>query len=76
MNFQQKVIIMGSTYHSKRINKHYRYTVSRNRASRPKTFKTEAAAKKWAEANKITNYKLENLKSPENKDKKFRVVAG
>jgi len=66
---------MGSTYHTKRIFNNYRYTVSRSRSSRPKTFKTEAAAKKWAEINKIAKYTLENLKSPENKEMKIRIVV-
>jgi len=41
---------------------------------RPKTFKTEEAAKKYAEEKKIKIYKLENLKSPESKAKKIRII--
>ena len=37
----------------------------------PKTFKTEAAAKKHAEENKITNYTLKKVK----KDKKFQIIS-
>jgi hypothetical protein len=47
---------------------------ARRKRSRPKSFKTEEAAKKWAEANKITNYTLKNLKSTENKSKKIVVI--
>ncbi|MCB9358664.1 hypothetical protein H6503_01910 [Candidatus Woesearchaeota archaeon] len=42
---------------------------------RPKTFSTEESAKKYAETNKISKYKLVNLKSSENSKKKIRVVA-
>ena len=40
---------------------------------RPKTFKTEESAKKWAENNNIKNYELINLKNPENKLKKIKI---
>ncbi len=65
---------MGSTYFSKRLPKNKRYSTPRYRSKRAKTFKTEEAAKKYAEANKIKDYSLENLKSPESKQKKFRIV--
>jgi len=42
---------------------------------RPKTFKTEESANKWAEANKLKDYKLVNLRSASAKDKKIRVVC-
>ena len=45
----------------------------RCRSKRPKTFKTEEAAKKYAETNKIENYTLVNLKSTDSKQKKIRI---
>tara|TARA_Y100000310_G_C20698749_1_gene827734 strand:- start:1013 stop:1216 length:204 start_codon:yes stop_codon:yes gene_type:complete len=44
------------------------------RKKRVKTFKSEESAKAYAEKNKIDNYKLVNLKSPDNKNKKLRLV--
>jgi len=46
----------------------------RDRAKRPKTFKSEAAAKKHAESTGRKDYKIVNLKSPEAKSKKLRIV--
>ena len=46
----------------------------RKRKKRPKTFKTEASAKAWAEANKIKNYEIEDLKAS-SKVKKLRIVV-
>ena len=63
---------MGSVYFSKRIPE--RTTVRRPRA-RPKTFKTEEAAKAWAEKQGIKSYKFVNIKSPESKTKKIKIVA-
>jgi len=45
------------------------------RKVRPKTFSTEAAAKKYAEAAGISKYTLENLKSSSAKVKKIRIVT-
>lgn len=45
----------------------------RNRKKRAKTFKTEEAAKKYAEAKGIKNYQLVNLKSTASKQKKIRI---
>ena len=58
---------MGSTYYSKRLKSKLikRVNVRRER-TRPKSFKTEAAAKKWAEENNVKSYELKNLKSTEN----------
>jgi hypothetical protein len=47
---------------------------ARCRATRPKTFKSEEAAKKWAESQKITKYSIVNLKNPESASRKLRVV--
>ncbi len=65
---------MGSTYYIKRIfmrkrKPHY----GRDRAVRPKTFKTEEGARKWAEANKIKSYDLVDLKEGK-KERKIKVV--
>lgn len=46
----------------------------REKKKRPKTFKTEAAAKAYAEKHKIKDYKLVNLKSSEAKQKKIKIV--
>jgi hypothetical protein len=47
----------------------------RSRKTRPKTFKTEDAAKKYAESKGIKDYKLVNLKSSSSKRKKIKVVS-
>jgi hypothetical protein len=66
---------MGSTYFTKRLFKTKRKPkYGRDRAARPKTFSSEAAAKKWAEANKIKDYNLVDLKEGK-KEKKIRVVV-
>lgn len=49
------------------------FVTGRNRKARPKTFPSEAAAKKWAENQGIKQYTLENLKSPDSSAKKIRV---
>ncbi|MEA3378002.1 MAG: hypothetical protein U9Q69_00010 [Nanoarchaeota archaeon] len=48
---------------------------SRNRKKRPKTFKSEAAAKGWAEKNSLKKFKLVNLRLESSKDKKIKIVA-
>ena len=63
---------MGSVFYSKRLPTKRRV---RRERSRPKTFKTEEAAKAWAEKNKIKDYKLVNIKSKEAKTKKIKVVC-
>ena len=63
---------MGSTYFSKRIAER---TKVRRARTRLKTFKTEEAAKAWAEKQGIKDYELANIKSPESKTKKIKVVA-
>ena len=50
-----------------------RYQKSRNRTSRPKTFKSEESAKAYAEKNGMKDYKLVNLKSANSKTKKIRI---
>jgi|SaaInlStandDraft_6_1057023.scaffolds.fasta_scaffold283178_2 hypothetical protein len=62
---------MGSRLFSNR----YKYKLGRDRASRPKTFKTEEAAKQYAEANKIKKYEIKNLKSEASETKKLIIVA-
>jgi len=51
-----------------------KHTLKAKTSFRPKTFKTEEAANKYAEANKIKSYILENIKSPESKTKKIRII--
>ncbi|RME54468.1 hypothetical protein D6777_03690 [Candidatus Woesearchaeota archaeon] len=46
---------------------------TRNRAKRPKTFKSEEAAKAWAEKNNIKKYELVDLKHGWGSTKKIRV---
>ena len=41
----------------------------KNRAGRPKTFKSAEAAKKYAESKKISNYKLVDISTSQNKHK-------
>ncbi len=66
---------MGSTYFKKRVFKTKRKPkYGRDRKKRPRTFKSEESAKKWAEANKIKDYKLVDLKEGK-KEKKIRVVV-
>ena len=64
---------MGSRYYSNRLkNKKAR---EKRRPARPKSFKSEESAKKWAEAKGIKEYKLVSLKvDPTSKHKKIRVV--
>ena len=47
----------------------------RNRSRRPKTFKTEEAAKFFAEKQKFKKYQLINLRNPESATKKIRIVV-
>jgi len=51
---------MGSRYYTKRLRVRAEKKLRRER-KRPKTFKSEDSAKKWAEANKIKDYKLANI---------------
>ena len=48
----------------------------RKRAKRPKTFRTEEGAKRYAEAKGIKDYRLVDLKGASPKKHKFRVVSG
>jgi hypothetical protein len=48
---------------------------SRNRKTRPRTFKSEESAKAWADKNGIKEYELQNLRFGDSKDKKIRVNA-
>jgi hypothetical protein len=65
---------MGSTYFKKRVFATKRKPkYGRERAKRLKTFASEAAAKKYAEANKIVKYELVDLKEGK-KEKKIRIV--
>jgi hypothetical protein len=53
---------------------HRRVGKPKIRKKRPKTFKTEASAKAWAEKIGIKDYKLVNLKNTEAKEKKLKIV--
>ena len=46
----------------------------RHRRSRPKSFKTEAAAQAYATLNGIKSFTLKNLKSALSKEKKLVIV--
>ncbi len=60
---------MGSTFFSKRFRPYFN-----TRKSRPKTFKSEEAAKKYAEEHNLKDYEIENLKSSDSTKKKIRIV--
>ena len=61
---------MGSTYFCKRAVR-----PKRKRArTRPKTFKTEASANAYAKKQGIKKFKLVNLKSETNSQKKIKIV--
>ena len=47
----------------------------RNRVAKPKTFKTEEAAKKYAEAKGIKNYKLVDLQELNPNKNKIKIVV-
>lgn len=49
--------------------------ISRNRSTRPKTFKTEESAKAYADANGIKDYTLKNLKFESSSVKKFQIIT-
>ncbi|MFP4656835.1 MAG: hypothetical protein ACLFNK_04630 [Candidatus Woesearchaeota archaeon] len=63
---------MGSRYFTVRLKKR----PGKVRSSKPgkRTFDSEEKAKEWAKDKGITNYHLENLKSPESSEKKIRIV--
>lgn len=48
----------------------------RNRKPKPKTFKSEEAAKKYAEAKGIKNYKLVDIAISRPNVKKIKIVVG
>jgi len=61
---------MGSTYFHKRIPTR---TYVRRPRSRPKTFKTEASAKTWAEKNGVKKYSLVHMNNSKI-NQKIKVV--
>lgn len=63
---------MGNRYFSERIPDR---TAVRRPRKRPQTFKSEEAAKSWAEKQGIKNYKLVNLRGQFSKEKKIKVVV-
>ncbi|MDD3175902.1 MAG: hypothetical protein PHU51_05480 [Candidatus Nanoarchaeia archaeon] len=60
---------------AKRVTRALSKLRGRVRLPKPKTFKTEEAANKWAKEQGYTDYKLENLKSTESSTKKIRVIV-
>lgn len=64
---------MGSIYHTVRVKK--RPGKTRSAKVRPKTFKSEEAAKKWAKEQGITTFTLENLRAESATEPKIRVVV-
>jgi len=65
-------VSMGSRFWNERHQ--VRFSPRRHRKNRPKTFKTEEGAKKWAHVQGITKYKLVNLRSSHASTQKIRVV--
>ncbi len=47
----------------------------RNRAPRPKTFKTKDAAESWAKEQGFKDFRVENLKNDEANQAKYRVIV-
>ena len=47
---------------------------NRDRKKRPKTFKSEESATKWAESHGLKKFELKNIRIG-TKDKKIRVIA-
>ena len=64
---------MGSTYFTNRI-KNLLAKDAKGRKKRPKTFKSEEAAKVYAEKHGIKHYELENMKFASSKTKKIRIL--
>ena len=63
---------MGGTFYKKRSG----FLAFRpTNKSRPKTFKTEESANAYAEKMGLTEYTLDNMKSPESSTKKLRIVV-
>lgn len=60
---------------SRRVKRYWSKLRGRIREFRPKTFKDEESANKWAKEQGFTDYKLENLKSTESQTKKIRVIV-
>ncbi|MBT4174159.1 hypothetical protein HOC80_03500 [archaeon] len=47
---------------------------SRKRTARPRSFSSEEAAKKWAEAQKIKDFDLKNLRADHASTKKIIII--
>jgi hypothetical protein len=61
------------TRNKRKLNTRSRYPRKKN--PRVKSFKSEEAAKKYAESKGLKDFKLVNLKSTSSKKKKIKVVA-
>lgn len=66
----------GETDMAIRDTKKVSSTKHKEKQSRPKTFKTETAAKAWAKQQNIENFTLKNIRHLGAKDQKIRVVQG
>ena len=64
---------MGSRYYTKRLR--VKAERKKRRPARLKTFKSEEAAKKYAEAKKLKDYRLVNLRLDPKAKPKIKVVA-
>ncbi|MCF7798594.1 hypothetical protein K9M74_01690 [Candidatus Woesearchaeota archaeon] len=58
-----------------RVTRRFSRLRGRNRAPRPKTFKTKESAESWAKAQGYKEFTVENLKNEEAKTAKFRVIV-
>ncbi|HZX12081.1 MAG TPA: hypothetical protein VFE88_01355 [Candidatus Nanoarchaeia archaeon] len=58
----------------KKVRRYRPVRKGRHRKPRPKSFKSEDAVRRWAEARGMKKYTLKNLKNPEAKQKKLVIV--
>jgi len=61
---------MGSRLYAQRIKEKYKKPAG----AKPKAFKSEESADKWAKEHNIKDYKLVNLR-PEGKKKKIKILT-
>ena len=73
LNLRKARFGMASSYFTKRIKALLRQK-AKGRKRRPRTFKTEEAARAWAKARGLKDYGLVNLRSSAAATKKIRVV--
>ena len=63
------------THLAVRVKRKFSRQRGRNRAFRPKTFKTKEAAEQWAKSQGYENFSIENMKNDEAKVAKYRVIV-